>query len=170
VDRDDDLLELETGTGERICLSRSFVEMASSEIDDIVEFVNGSGTRFPPFQVPTYEGEQGLVEVEPGRLEERGWYGGVEETRLFQFAHLARPFDWTSDPRRDLLEELVHRAKSPAGSARLKKASKQDLWDAMFVFARGARFVEGLFAANTEGLTAVANEIRERLLFARDRR
>jgi hypothetical protein len=161
---DDDILTLDSVTGESVSLSRSFIEMSSPEIADIVDFIHGRRTWFPAFDVPVYDGEQGLIEVEPGYFEEQGWYGGEAETRLLQFAHLARPFAWMQDPRLGRLQELVQGATTPAGDARLKETSAQDLWDAMFIYARGSRFSEGLFAAYAEQLTAVANQLRRRLI------
>jgi hypothetical protein len=165
--RVDDELEIEVSAGDRVVLSRSALDSARNDAPEIVAFLKGESDSFPPFETPVYEGEQGLVEVEPGYFEEQGYYGGPLESRLIHFAHLVRPFVWLEDPRGDHLKELVGRALSAEGAREIEGTSTQDLWDALFAFARGERFVEGLIASQAAELTIVANTIRDRLLAIR---
>jgi hypothetical protein len=160
----DDELTLELGTGEQVVLSRSALKMARHSEPELVDFILGKRDSFPPFDEPVYEGEQGVVEVRPGVLENLGYYGGPAQSRLNEFAHLVRPFAWMDDPRLEALHELVRGALTPDGATLLSGASTQDLWDAVFIYARGERFSDGVIAANAGELTAIANEVRDRLL------
>jgi hypothetical protein len=157
-------IEAQLQNGETVLLSAFELEQSGQFIQDIVEVLQGEGTWFPAFDVPTYEGEQGWVEVEPGLYENRGYSGGHAEHRLYYFAYLDRPFGWPDDPRRDYLQDLVANASNPEYASTLAGASAQDLWDAMFTIVRGERFADGLIAMNAEGLTAVANELRRRIV------
>jgi hypothetical protein len=165
--RVDDELEIEVSAKDRVVLSRSALDSARNDAPDIVAFVKGEIDSFPAFEVPVFEGEQGWVEVEPGRFENFGSDGGEAQYRLIHFAHLVRPFLWFEPPRSDELRELVGRALEEHGARDIERASTQDLWDALFSFARGERFVDGLIASNAAELTTVANTIRERLLSMR---
>jgi hypothetical protein len=152
-----------------VTLRRDALDVASHESPDIRDFLSGVSDWFPPFDVPTYEGDQGWVKISESRYENTGFYGGVAEARLVYFAYIVRAFRWNDDPRRDRLMDLVHRANSSGGTELLESATTQDLWDALFTCMRGDRFVDGLIASTATELTIVANEIRRRLLEGRGR-
>lgn len=157
----------EIADGDVVELSLGERDLASDVIGDVIDFLNGEADWFAEFEVPSYEGEQGLVQVDEDTWENRGFDGGVAEFRLIAFAHLVRPFNWPDDPRFDAMRELVTRLDNPRDDGDLQSVSTQDLWDALFIHARGERFVEGTIAASAVGLTRVANEIRRRLLDSR---
>lgn len=153
--------------GDQVVLSRFELRQAHERHDPIAEFIFGERDWFPEFDVPVFEGEQGWVEVEPGRYENRGFHGGEADSRLHYFAYLVRPFGWVDDPRRDWLQDLVGNALKSDEANEIREASTQDLWDAMFTYARGERFFDGLISMYARELAAVANEIRRRLLLGR---
>jgi hypothetical protein len=155
-----DHIEFDLGQGDVIILSRFELRHARRAMPDVVAVIEGQADDFPPFEVPAYEGPQGAVEVRPGYIQELGFDGGFEEQRLNIFAHLTRPYPWVDDPRHEYLSQLVREASSGL----LELAATQDLWDAIFAIARAERFGGGAIAANAEGVTAVANEIRRRLI------
>jgi hypothetical protein len=162
--RVDDELEIEIIPGDRVVLSRSAMHFARIHAPEIVAFIKGESESFPAFEAPVFEGEQGWVEVEPGRYENSGFSGGGAEYRLIHFAHFVRPFNWVKDPRNEWLQMTVSSAQTEIGRQMLRDISTQDLWDALFIIARIERFGDGAIAANAEGMTAVANEIRRRLI------
>lgn len=167
MNRAGDEVEYEVTDGDLVVLSHFELQQAYERRDPIAEFILGERDWFPAFDAPVFEGEQGWVEVEPGRYENRGFHGGAADGRLHYFAHMVRPFAWVHDPRRDRLQDLVGNSLKPDGAHEIREASTQDLWDAMFTFARGERFFDGLIALNARELTTVANEIRRRLLLGR---
>jgi hypothetical protein len=157
-----DHLELRLGDDDVVLLSRFELRHARRMMPDVVAVIEGEADDFPPFEIPVYEGPQGAVEVRPGHYQEMGFDGGLEQQRLNMFAHLTRPYPWFDDPRQSTLHRLV----STNEPEFLQSVSTQDLWDSMFAIARAERFGGGAIAANAEGLTAVANEIRRRLISA----
>ncbi len=165
----DDELRLVLSEDDVVVLSRSELDRSRNAGRDFVAFLSGYAETFPPFGQPVYDGDQGLVQVSPGNHENRGYYGGSAETRLVVFAHLVRPFSWVDDPRTEHLQDLVSAAGVTDGGDLFQGTKTADLWDALYVFARGERFVGGVIASNSVGLTRVANEIRRRLLASRTR-
>jgi len=86
--------------------------------------------------------------------------------RLHSFAHLNRPFNWKEDPRQE--EWLALLAELNQGDPQQPIEGKtQNLWDCALMLVRADRFTEGLFSSNLVAIARIANELRHRVLQAR---
>lgn len=116
-------------------------------------FFVGDSDAFPPFELPDEEDD-------PRHPTDRT--DGILQ-RLFMFAHLVRPFDWTEDPRREPWQRLLASLRAGAPDAQVE-GKTQDLWDCMLGVARNERFCEGVLLEHSHALTRIANELRRRLM------
>lgn len=158
--------ELTLQSGETVLLWGYEFERVDQSLPGLTRLMAGDESGFPPFQARTIPRRpetrfSGFTsEPEPGETEL------VADGRLYYFAHLTRPFGWSDDPRREALQDLVTRATSDDGLKAIQSTPTQALWDALFIYARGERFVDGLFDSHAEALAVVGNEVRRRLIGA----
>jgi len=92
---------------------------------------------------------------------------GAAGERLIRFAHSVRPFPWVNNSRMEGWQLLPERLSSGEPTDPVE-GSTQDLWDLLLALSRADRFNEGTVATNALAMTRIANEIRRRLLVARD--
>lgn len=133
--------------------------------DPDLAFLRDGSDDLALFDVPTDEWHGG--EKEHGVITMPWVDVGEAGYRLMRFAHAVRPFPWTDDPRREEWQVLLERL-STGGPADPVEGSTQDLWDLLFALCRADRFAEGTVASHALAMTRIANEIRRRLLVARD--
>ena len=163
---DEPRTELTLRNGETVELWASEFERIAESLPGLERLLAGDESAFPAFEARAVRRRPDTrfsgMTSEPGPDETEL----VADGRLYYFAHLTRPFAWVDDPRQDRLQELIGCSTSEAGRAEVKVSSTQDLWDALFLLARGERFVDGLFDSYAEELAVVGNEIRRRLIGA----
>ncbi len=129
-------------------------------------FLRGEVDTFPAFTLPGGAWRGG--EQADGRIQMPWVDMDAHGIRLLSFAHVNRPFQWSSDPRHERWEGIL--ASLDAGEAAdLDPTSTQELWDILWAVARADRFNEGTFIGHTVALTAIANLVRGRLLANRRR-
>jgi hypothetical protein len=125
-------------------------------------FLVGKTDDLAPFELPEPTVHP-AVEQRPGVIQ-MGWVGYDEAgSRLLQFAHAVRPFDWGADPRMPELRRQLEEWNTSEPDDRVE-GKTQDLWDLLLAVHRSDRFCEGTVASNLIALTRIANEIRRRLL------
>src|SRR5581483_1805935 len=132
-------------------------------------FLLGKTDEIAPFVVPggKWMPEEQTGDGSPERPYEMPWHEGDEaEGRLTRFAHFARPFNWTDDPRTAGWQALLA-ALADGGPADPVEGTTQDLWDCLLAVSRAQRFNEGVISGHALALTRIANEIRRRLIAAR---
>lgn len=134
--------------------------------DPDASFLQGNTDTIAPFRVPVTEWRGG-EEIEE-RVFTMPWSDiGEDGLRLTRFAHLVRPFAWVDDPRRESWNRLLEQLSTVEPQGPLEERT-QDLWDLLLALARANRIAEGTVAEHSVAMTAIANEIRQRLLSARD--
>lgn len=138
---------------------------AAGELSLDLAFLSGERDDLAPFELPR-------ATIHPAVKKANGIQMGWAEydragDRLLHFAHAVRSFGWGDDPR---MPELRRRLEDwnrgePDDPV---DGETQDLWDLLFAVHRAERFGSGVIAESLTALTRIANEIRRRLLVARN--
>jgi hypothetical protein len=161
-----DTIFLTLTNGERVELWKSEFERFLEWNPGFVRLLRGDASQFEAFAVFVVDDNEISTAIQPEQLDPDSSIETQADPRLFGFAHFARPFNWMDDPRHDQLQELVRQAGSSSWLDSVYSVSTQDLMDALFIYGRGERFVDGLFDSYAVNLALVGNEVRRRLIGA----
>ncbi len=134
----------------------------SEEENPVWQFLLGKTDELAPFQLPKTR------QIPPAGGAIMGWTVLDEAAKPLRWlAFAVRPFNYTDDPRMPDWQRLRLQWNTGNPDDPVEGKTK-DLWDMLASILNADRIIEGLAAASLTTVTRIANEIRRRLLAARN--